>query len=136
MDYSSAYDTGYEVGYQLGQAFSGVSNMISIAVSIVSIVAMWFLFEKAGEAGWKAIIPLYNAYTMFKIIYGNGWKCLLLLVPLLNIVVSIMYCYRIAQVYGKSTLFSILTIFFSPIMLIILAFDKSATYQGPVSSFV
>ena len=123
-------------GQTVATGMTAVSNVISIGYYIVLVIASWFLFEKAGEAGWKSLIPLYNAYTEFKIIYGNGWKCLLLLVPILNIVVSIMYCYRLAQVYGKGTLFGILTIFFTPIMLIVLAFDKNATYQGPVSSFL
>ena len=29
---------------------------------------MWLIFEKAGEAGWKSIIPIYNLYIMLEII--------------------------------------------------------------------
>ena len=44
-----------------------MSSLISLAVSIFSIVCMWFIFEKAHEPGWKALIPIYNAYTLAKI---------------------------------------------------------------------
>ena len=52
-----------------------------IAVYVISVIAYWKIFTKAGEAGWKAIIPILNTYVMFKIAYGNGWRFLLLLIP-------------------------------------------------------
>lgn len=33
--------------------------IISIAISILMIVANWKLFTKAGEEGWKCLIPIY-----------------------------------------------------------------------------
>ncbi len=114
---------------------SAVSSIISLAISVLSIVAMWVLFTKAGEAGWKSIIPIYNGWTMCKIIYGQGWKIFLMLVPVLNFVFAIAYSIRTAQVYGKGIGFGILNLFFSPITLLILAFGNSS-YQGPVDSFI
>ena len=32
---------------------------------ILQVVAYWQIFEKAGEPGWKAIIPCYNTYTQY-----------------------------------------------------------------------
>ena len=31
---------------------------------ILQVVAYWQIFEKAGEPGWKAIIPCYNTYKI------------------------------------------------------------------------
>ena len=42
-----------------------------IALVILLIVANYMLFKKAGEAGWKALIPLYNTYTMIRIAHGD-----------------------------------------------------------------
>ncbi len=114
---------------------SAVSNILSIAIGVLAIVAMWRLFTKAGEAGWKSIIPIYNGWTMCKIIYGQGWKIFLMLVPVLNFVFAIAYSIRTAQVYGKGIGFGIANLFFSPITLLILAFGD-ADYQGPVDSFI
>lgn len=47
-------------------ASSGIS-WVPLIVSIITIVAWWKVFEKAGEAGWKAIIPVYNIYILYKI---------------------------------------------------------------------
>ena len=34
---------------------------------VLQVIARWKVFTKAGEAGWKAIIPVYNEYVMYKI---------------------------------------------------------------------
>lgn len=40
---------------------------------ILIVIANWKIFEKAGEAGWKSIIPIYNIYIMFKIVNMKNW---------------------------------------------------------------
>lgn len=52
---------------------STISSLISLAVGVLMIIAMWKIFTKAGEAGWKAIIPIYNMYIMFKIAWSRKW---------------------------------------------------------------
>lgn len=123
---------------ELLAAMEGFTSMMSVAsffIGILSIVAYWVLFTKAGEAGWKSLIPFYNTYIMFKIVYDNGWKFLLCLVPILGTIVSLMFYVRLAQVYGKGIGFGILNLFFMPITLLILAFGKSS-YEGPIYSFL
>ncbi|MBQ9990143.1 MAG: hypothetical protein IJP31_04270 [Lachnospiraceae bacterium] len=44
-----------------------VLSLISMGVGIIFYIARWKMFVKAGEAGWKAIIPLYGEYITFKI---------------------------------------------------------------------
>ena len=41
--------------------------MIEFLILALSIVSLWFLFEKAGDHGWKALIPIYNSYTLCRI---------------------------------------------------------------------
>ena len=43
--------------------------IIIAAVLILAIVTLWRIFTKAGEAGWKCLIPIYNAYKLYDI----GW---------------------------------------------------------------
>lgn len=117
---------------QQGNTFSLVASGVS---GLISLVCMWMIFSKAGEAGWKCIIPIYNAYIEFKIVYGNGWKFLLLLVPILNIILAFGFMIRLAHAFGKSTAFGVGLIFLSPIFMIILAFSDSQ-YQGPYHGFI
>ncbi len=47
-------------------AMSVFSNLISIGVSVLLIVAMWKIFTKAGEPGWKCLIPFYGSWTEYR----------------------------------------------------------------------
>ena len=59
-----------------------MSVIIYLAVVVLMFASMWVIFEKAGLAGWKAIIPIYNTYCLCKITWGNGWIFLAFIVPL------------------------------------------------------
>ena len=68
MDY---YDSSYGV-YESSALSTGavVANVIiSLALTALAIIAYWRIFVKAGEEGWKAIIPFYNAYTAMKLFW-------------------------------------------------------------------
>lgn len=131
MDYSSFADA-YQ---QTASTGSTGSSVISFAASIIAIVAWWFLNVKASEPGWAAIIPFYNVWVQFRIVYGSGWKCLLLLVPILNIVVYIMFSIRLGQVYGGGIGLGLLCLFLPTVGYCVLGFGPF-NYQGPCSSFL
>ncbi|MBR2087379.1 MAG: hypothetical protein IJ906_09640 [Oscillospiraceae bacterium] len=122
--------------YSQAVASSTGSNVGSIMSTVLTIAGFWFLFVKANEDGWKAIIPFYNLYTAFDIVYGNGLKALMLLIPIFNIAVIVMFYYRLAEVFGKSKLICILTVLFSPIMLLVIAFTPDSSYRGPCDKFI
>ncbi|MBP0954785.1 MAG: hypothetical protein J6M90_03970 [Oscillospiraceae bacterium] len=109
-----------------------IGGIISVALTVLGIIAMWNIFTKAGEAGWKRLIPILNTYTMFKIVYGNGWKFLLLLVTILGEILAIVYLVRLGQVFGKGVGFILGLIFLAPIFIILLGFGKDQ-YQGPMT---
>ncbi len=111
--------------------FSGVWMLFWLAVAVISIIGMWKMFEKAGEAGWKSIIPLYNVYVLCQIAGRNGWWMLGLLVPFVNIVVSLIIMIDLAKHFGQSTVFGVVALWlFSPIGYMILGFGD-AKYLGP-----
>ena len=70
-------------------------------VTVLLVIAWWRIFVKAGEEGWKSIIPFYNTYTMFKIAWGNGWLFLLCLIPCVNAIVMIILEWKTCKAYGK-----------------------------------
>lgn len=97
----------------------------SVFSIILSFVCYWILFTKAGEKGWKCLIPIYNAYVGFKIWLGIGWIFLLMLIPFVNVVVFVVLELKIALAYNKSSLFGVGLIFLPLIFYSILAFGKS-----------
>ncbi len=102
----------------------------TLIVVVLLIIAMWKIFSKAGQGGWKSLIPIYNVYTLCKIADGNGWKFLLLLIPIVNIIYMIMLYYRLSKSFGKGFLFTLGLIFLPNIFTLILGFGGSQ-YIGP-----
>jgi hypothetical protein len=125
------YNWNYD--YSSYRASPGMT-ILSLAIGVLAIVAMWKIFEKAGEPGWAAIIPFYNLYVLFKITWGNGWKFLLLLIPFANIVFLIITMVKLAKAFGKSGGFAVGLIFLSIIFYCILAFDQSKYLGVPQST--
>ncbi|MEX2368781.1 MAG: DUF5684 domain-containing protein [Candidatus Paceibacterota bacterium] len=62
--------------------------IIVAAVVVGSLAGLWMVFEKAGEKGWKAIIPFYNCYVLIRISGHSGWWLALLLSPVVVILLG------------------------------------------------
>ncbi len=120
----------YEAMDAVNAGMSAGSIVFSLVVFVLSIVAYWRIFEKAGEAGWKSIIPIYDVYILFKIAWGKGWMFLLLFIPVVNIVIYIMMLYKLNKAFDKGVGFFILLLLLPNIGYLILAFDGSE-YIGP-----
>lgn len=79
----SASMLAFSVGLLLSIAF------IFLCISIFMMITTWKLFEKAGEEGWKSLIPIYNQLIMIKIAFNNQ-KNWLMASPLLIVVSSVL----------------------------------------------
>lgn len=104
--------------------------LIELALLVVICAGFWKMFEKAGQPGWAAIIPVYNIYVMCKIGGKPGWWLLLLLIPFVNLVFSIWIANMISKSFGKDEGFTVGLVLLGVIFYPILGFG-SATYLGP-----
>lgn len=118
-------------------AFMGIIMIIAFAVAVLQIVAMWKLFTKAGEKGWKAIIPIYNLVIMFKISGVSPWLILVYLaafIPFIGsiavLILNIYQTHQFSKSFGKDAGYTVGLIFLPVIFYMILAFG-SAEYVGP-----
>ena len=108
--------------------------IFAIMVSVIEIVGAWFMFEKAGEPGWAAIIPIYNYLIAIKIAGKQWWYLLLMLIPVVNLVIYIIILNGLAKNFGKGTGFTVGLFFFRFIFIPILGFGN-AVYSGDKSNF-
>lgn len=113
-----------------------LSIIILIVITVFMAVVMWRLFEKAGRAGWKSLIPIYNAVVLCKIGNVSPWVLLLLplsIVPIIGWIIPLGVTYYIyngvCEEFNKGTGFAIGTTLFPFIFFPILAFGKSE-YQS------
>jgi hypothetical protein len=107
----------------------GVSGLISLVVFVIMIAAMWRIFTKAGEEGWKAIIPIYNIVVLLKIVGRPWWWLVLMLIPIVNVVVGIVVMNDLSKSFGHGVGFTLGLIFLPFIFYLILAFGSSQ-YRG------
>jgi signal peptidase I len=95
-------------------------------------VSLYFLFPKAGEAGWKGLIPGLNFVTWNKIIGQPAWKALWLLVPIVNIFVFVGMNVDMVRSFRKYSFWhSAIAVIYAPAIFFYLAFSKDEKYDGP-----
>ncbi|WP_433265212.1 DUF5684 domain-containing protein [Actinosynnema sp. CS-041913] len=111
-----------------------VPIIISLAIAVLMIAAMWKVFAKAGQPGWAAIIPFYNIYVLLKVAGRPGWWLILFIIPIVNIIMSIIVSLDVAKSFGKSGAFGFFGLWlFGIIGYPVLGFGD-ARYQGPAAA--
>ena len=124
-----------------------VLSLIMIAVGVVCLIGQWKFFTKAGQEGWKAIIPFYNNYVLMVDIAGlkNYWFFGMLAAGLLSPVLGIISTvamfviyyvlfFNLAKKLHKNDIktYAILGMFFSGIMLAIEGYSKNSAFDATV----
>ena len=133
--YTYSYPTAVNAtGAGLFAGFFGFFFILCIIAWVVlTIVAEWKIFKKAGKDGWKALIPVYNAYTLLQILNMEPMLCFLTLIPGANFMLGIVMSVKLAKSFGKGTGFAIGLILLEPIFEMILAFGDAKYKQLPSS---
>lgn len=116
-------------GEAAGAIGGTIMMVIWLGVFVLVIAGMWKMFEKAGQPGWGAIIPIYNYYLLLKVAKRPGWWLVLFLIPVVNIVIAIIVMVDIAKAFGKGVGYALGLIFLGFIFMPMLGFG-SAQYVG------
>lgn len=105
--------------------------LLFFAMGIVLLVSMWKIFVKAGEEGWKCLIPVYRTYIMTVKIAGKDDTTFILhLLPFVNIYASIVTNMALAKSFGKDDGYGLGLTFLGIVFFPMLGFG-SAQYVGP-----
>ena len=113
-----AVSTGAGVGI-------GVGAFFGLVVIVFEIAAVWRVFVKAGDRGWKAIIPIWYTLIVLKISGRPWWWIFLYIIPIVWWIVYIIVYYDLAKSFGKSTGFAVGVIVLPFIFVPILGFGSS-----------
>ncbi len=106
--------------------------IIFLILLIPFTVGLYKLFEKAGEKGWKAIVPFYNFYIAFKLTNQPKWWFILFIFPGVNILMFGVLLNGLARAFGKKTTNDIAkTIFLFFIEIPKMGMDKNVVYTDP-----
>lgn len=133
--------------------FIATASAIGSIFYIIRIIAGWKVFTKAGESGWKSIIPIYNLFVQF----GFSWKVSMAAVYFVLAIVGGIFTqvagigttisgiaflgmnivdwigmHKLSKSFGHGVGFTVGLIILQPIFIMILAFGSSE-YIGNTS---
>ena len=72
-----------------------ISDLLVIAAIVLIIIGTWKILQKAGEDGWKAIIPFYGKYTLFKTFWKKKWFWISLIPKVLLVFNASVFCFMV-----------------------------------------
>ncbi len=99
-------------------------SIIGILFFFFEIYSMCKSYSKAGIAGWKAIIPIWNVLALFRLANLSKWMVVLVFVPIVNIYIMYLVYAALADRLGKKRSFGIGLLLFPILFFPILAFAK------------
>lgn len=118
--------------------------LILAAWLVFYLIGMYKFFEKAGQPGWKGLIPYYNNYVMAVDMGGLRWYwfaiavgcSLLTAIPIIGVIISLigifanvnMY-YNLSKKLNKSTGWIVLATLFGGIVIPLLGFMNNTTWN-------
>ena len=106
--------------------------LVWAAVTVPGVVLGWlWVFPKAGQPGWAALVPGYNIYVL---VVGVGrlsvlWF-ILVLVPVVQLVAAILVNLEVARRFGKSEAFGLGLALLGFIFYPVLAFSSDRYQEG------
>ena len=97
---------------------------------VLMFAALWKIFSKAGEPGWKSLVPIYGTVVFLRIVERPWWWLLLLVIPIVNFIPSIMICIDLSRAFGKGGGFAAGLMLLTPVFLLMLAFGDAKYRSG------
>jgi hypothetical protein len=117
----------------LATIYSLTISCASILIFLAVVAGMWQVFEKAGQPGWKAIIPIYNIWVLLEIIGRPGWWIILFFIPFVNFIIWIIVSLDLAKSFDHGVGFAIGLLILPWLFYIILGWGESQ-YYGPAAA--
>lgn len=136
--------------------------MLNIVLGLLwyalTVAGAWQMFQKAGEAGWKALIPFYNVYVCYQFSWqtvyfwiwlvlnllagwvsyyaiGSGYYSILwYVIDLVALFINATLAYRVALSFGHGFGYALGLTFFPFIFTLIIGFGSDRYVGNPSST--
>lgn len=142
-------DADLMAGLAIVTGFSLFAIIFCLLMVLLVLIAKWKIFSKAGEKGWKSLIPVYSTYVEYGFTWNHKQGILFMVAVLVFRVMtglfdsdSIMYAlaaipgiyaavlsviqmHKLSKSFGHDASFTVGLLLMNPIFLLILGFGKS-----------
>ncbi|MCB9232233.1 MAG: signal peptidase I [Bacteroidia bacterium] len=99
---------------------------------ILTSIGLFGIFNKAGEQGWKAFVPVLNILVWLKLVGRKSWWVFLFFVPVLNFIMGISIALDLVKSFGKFNFGDqLLAVIFPFFYFPYLGFNKKDKYISP-----
>lgn len=100
-----------------------------IVTTIAIQVGLWGVFVKAGQPGWKSLIPLYNYWVTIRLVEKPKWWLVLVFVPVVNLVMPLVIVIEFCKYFGRPGLgWQTVGMLFPYVFLPYIGFSKKIKY--------
>ena len=106
-------------------ALIGAMIGLSLGTTLVCLAASWKIFEKAGQPGWAAIVPIYNLIVLVKIIGKPTSWVVFCFIPFVNFVMIFLLTFALARTFNKGGGFAVGLLLLPPIFYSLLAWGNA-----------
>ena len=107
--------------------------LLVVGIATLGIIGRWKIYKKAGEEGWKSLIPIYSDYTMYKILNMEPLLCIISYLPVSHFFLNLVSSIKLAKSFHKGTGFGIGLFLFPWIFELILGFGSAKYTKLPSS---
>ena len=101
-----------------------------LVIQVIHFAGTWKLYQRANREAWEAVVPIYNAVILMKIINRPKWWVILLFIPVINQLMFPILWIETARSFGfnkrKDTAFVLLTLGF---YLFFINYATDSTYK-------
>ena len=139
MNFQKIYDYFFSNNYMTKMPTFGevlTSNLITLLLLLIIlglyIAGKVLLMKKIyGEKKmWQGAIPVLGLMKLYDAVELNKLFAISILIPVLGLIPYFIFCYKLPAALGeKQPVFPYLTIFFSPVIMLMLATGQKYEYQ-------
>lgn len=79
--------------------------IVFILLNVIHFLGTWKLYIKAGRKAWEALIPVYNAVVLMKIINRPVWWVILLFIPIIHLLMFPIIWIETIRSFKKNSTF-------------------------------
>jgi hypothetical protein len=124
----------------LAGAMGTIVTIVALISYLIQGLAFYKLAQKANLANaWFAWVPILQYVLFLHLINKSGWNILLLLIPIANVVLAIIWYVKFFNAFGMSGAWVLLVLFVQIgllILLLVMAFSETIQYKLTDNKYV
>lgn len=110
-----------------------MGETINVLLVVMICLGMWKTFEKLGEKGWKAVIPVYRDYVTFRLAGMSGLNVLWTAASIISAIVALVTLISGGMLDSEALTGSSVVLLLAVIILGLVGFIQTIRSYGRIS---